>query len=66
MPHIQLHDLRHTAATNLHQLTGDFYTVGEILGHTLRGTGIALGISGNLDAVTAQRQRPRQSEAGRP
>lgn len=31
MPHIRYHDLRHTAATNMHQLTGDFYTVGEVL-----------------------------------
>ena len=30
MPHIRFHDLRHTAATNMHQLTGDFYTVGEV------------------------------------
>ena len=37
MPHIRFHDLRHTAATNMHQQTGDFYTVGEILGHTLCG-----------------------------
>lgn len=54
MPHIRFHDLRHTAATNMHQLTGDFFTVGEILGHTLKGIGITLGISGNLDAVTKQ------------
>lgn len=53
MPHIRFHDLRHTAATNMHQLTGDFYTVGEILGHTLKGIGISLGISTNLEAVTA-------------
>lgn len=51
---IRFHDLRHTAATNMHQLTGDFYTVGEILGHTLKGIGITLGISTNLEAVTAQ------------
>lgn len=38
----------------MHQLTGDFYTVGEILGHTLKGIGMALGISTNFDAVTAQ------------
>ena len=44
----------HTAATNMHQLTGDFYTVGEILGHTLKGIGMSLGISTNLEAVTAQ------------
>ncbi|MBE6906986.1 MAG: integrase [Ruminococcaceae bacterium] len=54
LPHIRFHDLRHTAATNMHQLTGDFYTVGEILGHTLKGIGISLGISTNLEAVTAQ------------
>lgn len=54
MPHIRFHDLRHTVATNMHQLTGDFYTVGEILGHTLKGIGISLGISTNLEAVTAQ------------
>ena len=53
-PHIRYHDLRHTAATNMHQLTGDFYTVGMILGHSLKGTGIQLGISTKLDAVTAQ------------
>ena len=48
------HDLRHTAATNMHQLTGDFYTVGEILGHTLAGIGVSLGLSMNFEAVTAR------------
>lgn len=38
----------------MHQLTGDFYTVGEILGHTLKGIGMSLGISTNIEAVTAQ------------
>ena len=38
----------------MHQLTGDFYTVGEILGHTLKGIGMSLGISTNLEAVTAR------------
>lgn len=38
----------------MHQLTGDFYTVGEILGHTLKSIGMSLGISTNLEAVTAQ------------
>ena len=54
MPYIRFHDLRHTAATNMHQLTGDFYTVDEILGHTLNGIGMSLGISTNLEVVTAQ------------
>lgn len=38
----------------MYQLTGDFYTVGEVLGHTLKGIGISLGISTNFEAVTAQ------------
>ena len=54
MPHIRFHDLRHTAATNMHQLTGDFYTVGQILGHSLKGVGIQLGMGSNLESVTAQ------------
>ena len=54
MPHIRFHDLRHTAATNMHQLTGDFFTVAEILGHTLKGVGMTLGISGSLEATTSQ------------
>lgn len=54
MPHIRFHDLRHTAATNMHQLTGDFYTVGQILGHSLKGIGIQLQLSNSLEAVTAQ------------
>jgi integrase len=53
-PRIRFHDLRHTAATNMHQLTGDFFTVGMILGHSLKGVGIQLGISTKLDAVTAR------------
>ena len=54
MPHIRFHDLRHTAATNMHQLTGDFYTVGEVLGHTLAGIGASLGMSMNFESVTAR------------
>lgn len=54
MPHIRFHDLRHSAATNIHQLTGDFYTTGMILGHSLKGVGIQLGISNNLSSVTEQ------------
>jgi integrase len=52
MPRIRFHDLRHSAATNMHELTGDFFTVGEILGHSLKGIGIQLGLSGTLEAVT--------------
>lgn len=52
LPQIRFHDLRHTAATNMYQLTGDFYTVGEILGHSLKGIGNQLNLSGNFEAVT--------------
>ena len=52
LPHCRFHDLRHAAATNMHQLTGDFYTVGEILGHSLKGIGNQLGVIGGLEAVT--------------
>jgi len=52
MPHQRFHDLRHAAATNMHQLTGDFYTIGEILGHSLKGIGNTLGFAGGLEAVT--------------
>jgi len=31
MPHMRFHDTRHSAATNMHELTGDFYTVSQIL-----------------------------------
>lgn len=54
LPHMRFHDLRHSAATNMHELTGDFFTVGQILGHSLKGIGIQLGISSNLESVTAQ------------
>ena len=54
LPHIRFHDLRHSAASNMHQLTGDFYTVGEVLGHTLAGIGVSLGLSMNFEAVTAR------------
>ena len=36
MPHIRFHDLRHSAGTNLHELTGDFFTVSQILGHSTK------------------------------
>ncbi|SBV99071.1 Phage integrase [uncultured Eubacteriales bacterium] len=54
MPHIRFHDLRHTAATNMHELTGDFYTISQILGHSLKGVGIQLNIPTSMNAVTAR------------
>lgn len=55
LPHIRFHDLRHSAATNMHELTGDFYTVGMILGHSLRGAGMQLNLPAGLDAATTAR-----------
>ena len=52
MPHIRFHDLRHSAGTNMHELTGDFLTVATILGHSLKNMGISLGVTGNLDITT--------------
>jgi integrase len=54
MRHIRFHDLRHAAATNMYELTGDFYAVAKILGHSLKGTGLQLGLGGDLDMVTAR------------
>ena len=54
LPHIRFHDLRHTAATNMHELSGDFYTVSQILGHSLKGMGIELGLACNFDSVTSR------------
>lgn len=52
MPQIRFHDLRHSAATNIHELTGDFYTVSQILGHSLKGVGIQLNMQGSMGSVT--------------
>ncbi|MDO5397801.1 MAG: site-specific integrase [bacterium] len=52
LPHTRFHDLRHGAATNMHQLTGDFFTVGEILGHTCIAA--SLGMSLNFEMVTSR------------
>nr|WP_326184695.1 site-specific integrase [uncultured Oscillibacter sp.] len=54
LPHIRFHDLRHSAATNMHQLTGDFFTIAQILGHSIKGIGNQLDIPVALGAVTAQ------------
>ena len=37
----------------MHELASDFYTVGGILGHALKGIGMSLGISTNMADVTA-------------
>lgn len=40
MPYIRFHNLRHKVATNMRQLTGRFYAVGEVLKYTLAGIGV--------------------------
>lgn len=51
MPHIRFHDTRHSAATNLHSLTGDYLTIAKILGHSSKG----IGVESNLpESVTAR------------
>ena len=52
LPELRFHDLRHTAATNMYNLTGDFFTVGEILGHTRIGD--SLGVATSQEMVTAR------------
>jgi len=36
----------------MYELTGDFYAVAKIPGHSLKGTSLQLGLDGNLDMVT--------------
>jgi hypothetical protein len=45
----------------MHDLTGDFFTVGEILGHTIEGIGLSLGLSNRINSVTEQYVRVRLS-----
>jgi integrase len=54
LPYIRFHDLRGTAATNIHQLSGDFFTVSIILGHSVRGAVNQLGLPKKIDPVTAK------------
>lgn len=52
IPHIRFHNFRHTAATNIHQSTGDFYTISEAFGHTLAGINASLRLFIDFEAVT--------------
>lgn len=54
LPQMSFHSLRHSAATNMHELTGDFFTVGDILGHSMGGLCLSLGISSGFESVTAR------------
>lgn len=52
LPQARLHDLRRSAASNLYQLSGDFWAVSKILGHSISGTGELLGL-GNIQCETS-------------
>jgi len=54
LPQIKFHDLRRSAATNIHELTGDFFTVGDILGHSFGGISSSLGIGSGFESVTTR------------
>jgi integrase len=53
LPKLRFHDLRHSAATNIHELTGEFYTISQILGHSIGGTSSQQGGKSKLSSVTA-------------
>jgi integrase len=52
LPRIRFHDLRRTAATNLHLFSGDTLTVGMVLGHSLKGISTLLDKPMNSDIAT--------------
>ena len=45
MPKIRFHDLRGTAGTNMYNLTGDFYAVSQILGHSVDDFAQQMGVN---------------------
>ena len=51
---IRFPDLCRSAAISMCELTGDFYTVEQILGHSVKSVGSQLGIASNLQAVATQ------------
>lgn len=48
------HDLRRSAATNIHVLTGDFFTISQILGHSISSTADMLNLGTDVQCVTDQ------------
>lgn len=64
MPKIRFHDLRGTAGTNMYNLTGDFYAVSQILGHSVDDFSQQMGVNLKINTVTTryvqvQEQRKR-------
>lgn len=54
MPKIRFHDLRGTAGTNMYNLTGDFYAVSQILGHSADDFAQQMGVNLNINTVTTR------------
>ena len=54
MPKIRFHDLRGMAGTNMYNLTGDFYAVSQILGHSVDDFAQQMGVNLNISTVTTR------------
>ena len=54
MPKIRFHDLRGTAGTNMYNLTGDFYAVSKILGHSVDDFSQQMGVNLKINTVTTR------------
>lgn len=54
MPKIRFHDLRGTAGTNMYNLTGDFYAVSQILGHSVDDFSQQMGVNLSINTVTTR------------
>lgn len=51
---IRFHDLRHSVATHIYNITGDFFGVSKILGHSVSGASEELGVSSRIQTTTDQ------------
>ena len=54
MSKIRFHDLRGTAGTNMYNLTGDFYAVSQILGHSVDDFSQQMGVNLKINTVTSR------------
>lgn len=54
MSKIRFHDLRGTAGTNMYNLTGDFYAVSQILGHSVDDFSRQMGVNLKINTVTTR------------
>ena len=52
-PRCRIHDLRHSTASNIYDLTGDYLAVSRILGHTIKGLENTLGSSKLYESMTS-------------